>query len=218
MGFVPTVRAHDGGVGNTLEKLLGIKENNLRLPDAGKIEIKAKRIESGSMLTLASKSPLPRGVNKNLFNSYSHVAKDGVRKLYTTIYGNRYNPQGFKVELKGNRLILNNKGGIEAYWPAEELIADLRAKTDKILLVYARTKGKKGSPNERFHFSEAYLLSGLNPKKFKKLLEKGKIKFDIRIGADLKGKKIGVYHDHGTAIRVSKSDYVDLYNKRKKVL
>ena len=67
LGFVKTVRAHDGGVGNTLEFLLGIKENNIQLPDMGEIEIKAKRIESNSMLTLASKSPLPRGVNKKLF-------------------------------------------------------------------------------------------------------------------------------------------------------
>ena len=43
LGFVKTVRAHQGGVGNTLEYLLGIKENNLRLPDLGDLEIKAKR-------------------------------------------------------------------------------------------------------------------------------------------------------------------------------
>ena len=54
-GFVKTVRAHDGGVGNTLEYLLGIKENNISLPDIGDIEIKAKRIDSSSILTLVSK-------------------------------------------------------------------------------------------------------------------------------------------------------------------
>ena len=46
LGFVVTVRAHDGGVGNTLESYLNIKENNIRLPDIGEIEIKAKRIDS----------------------------------------------------------------------------------------------------------------------------------------------------------------------------
>lgn len=39
MSFVSTVYAHDGGVGNTLENLLGIKENNISLPDTGKIEM-----------------------------------------------------------------------------------------------------------------------------------------------------------------------------------
>ena len=45
MGFVKTVRAHQGGVGNTLEYLLEVPENNLRLPDIGEIEIKAKRYD-----------------------------------------------------------------------------------------------------------------------------------------------------------------------------
>ena len=36
-GFVKTHRAHDTGIGKTLEDLLSIKENNLRLPDVGEI-------------------------------------------------------------------------------------------------------------------------------------------------------------------------------------
>lgn len=41
MGFVKTHRAHDTGIGKTLEDILGIKENNLRLPDVGDVELKA---------------------------------------------------------------------------------------------------------------------------------------------------------------------------------
>jgi len=37
LGFVKTHRAHDTGIGKTLEDLLEIKENNLRLPDIGEI-------------------------------------------------------------------------------------------------------------------------------------------------------------------------------------
>ena len=206
MGFIKTVRPHDGGVGNTLESLLGIRENNLRLPDVGDIEIKAKRVDSTSMLTLASKSPLPRGVNKLLFVAYSHVAEDGIRKLYTTIYGSRINPQNFKVVFEKDNLILQNKNNILAYWPVSLLFEGLKAKADKILLVYAETKGKKGSTNEMFHYAEAYILDGIDFENIKKILENGKLKFDIRIGADKKGKKVGIYHDHGTAIRISKQD------------
>lgn len=218
MGFVKTVRPHDGGVGNTLEFLLGIKENNIRLPDAGEIEIKAKRIDSSSMLTLASKSPLPRGVNKILFNNYSHVAEDGIRKLYTTIYGSRTNPQNFKVFFKDDKLMLENKNNILAYWTINLLFEGLVAKAEKVLLVYARTKGKKGSINEKFHYIEAYLLDGLNLERIREILENGKLKFDIRIGADKAGKKIGAYHDHGTAIRISKQDYPKLYRRHEKIM
>ncbi len=71
-GFIKTHRAHDTGIGKTLEDLLGIQENNIRLPDFGDLELKAKRLESTSMLTLATKSPLPRGVNKVLFERYKY--------------------------------------------------------------------------------------------------------------------------------------------------
>lgn len=219
MGFVSTIRAHDGGVGNTLEWYLDVKENNLRLPDIGDIEIKAKRIDSSSMLTLASKSPLPRGVNKALFQAYSYVAEDNIRKLYTTIYGSRINSQGFKIILQGgDKLILDNKNKIAAYWPLEILLRDLVTKAGKILLVYAKTKGEKGSVNERFHYVEAYFLSGLSMEKFKKSIDDGKLKFDIRIGADKKGKNIGKYHDHGTAIRISKQDYLELYQEHRQLI
>ncbi|MBU1246684.1 hypothetical protein KJ973_00255 [Patescibacteria group bacterium] len=77
MGFVKTHRAHDTGIGKTLEDLLGIKENNLRLPDVGDVELKAKRIDSGSMLTVATKSPEPKGINKVLFEKYKYLDKEG---------------------------------------------------------------------------------------------------------------------------------------------
>lgn len=59
-GFIKTHRLDDTGIGKTLEDLLGIKENNLKLPDVGDIELKAKRIDSQSMLTIATKAPNPR--------------------------------------------------------------------------------------------------------------------------------------------------------------
>ena len=45
MGWVPNVRpGNHGGIGNTLEQLLGIKENNLPIPNAAEWELKAQRI------------------------------------------------------------------------------------------------------------------------------------------------------------------------------
>lgn len=76
-GFVKTHRAHDTGIGKTLEDLLGIKENNLKLPDFGDAELKAVRAGSNSMLTLATKSPEPRGVNRQLFEKYKYKGIDG---------------------------------------------------------------------------------------------------------------------------------------------
>ncbi|GBC96204.1 hypothetical protein HRbin16_02006 [bacterium HR16] len=51
---------NDGAVGNTLESLLGITENNLPIPNAQEWEIKAQRKASTSLITLKHLEPSPR--------------------------------------------------------------------------------------------------------------------------------------------------------------
>ena len=59
-GWIPNARpGNAGGVGNTLEDLLGIKENNLPLPNAGEWELKAKRQSSAALTTLFHSEPSP---------------------------------------------------------------------------------------------------------------------------------------------------------------
>lgn len=53
-------QGNDGGVGNTLEDLLGIKENNLPIPNAAEWELKAQRINTSSLTTLFHMEPSPR--------------------------------------------------------------------------------------------------------------------------------------------------------------
>ena len=61
LGWVKSARAgNDGGVGNTLEDLLGIEENNLPLPNAGEWEIKGQRSDTSSLITLFHMEPSPR--------------------------------------------------------------------------------------------------------------------------------------------------------------
>src|SRR3989344_6471198 len=182
-GFIKTHRFHDNGIGKTLEDLLGIKENNFRLPDVGDVELKTKRIDSDSMLTIATKSPEPKGVNRILFYKYKYLDKEKKFSLHSTVYGSRKNPQLFQVVFEKNKLVLKNKNDIEVYWLVSIFDDVLKAKSDKILLVLAETKGKRKSLNEKFHYIEAYLLSNLNIKKFKKSIQKDKLKIDIRIGS-----------------------------------
>ncbi len=60
-GWVKTQRPdNDGSVGNTLEDLLGIEENNLPLPNAGEWEVKVQRANTSSLLTLFHMEPSPR--------------------------------------------------------------------------------------------------------------------------------------------------------------
>ncbi|MHB1663917.1 MAG: MvaI/BcnI family restriction endonuclease [bacterium] len=217
-GFIKTHRKNDTGIGKTLEDLLGIKENNLQTPDVGDIELKAKRIDSASMLTIATKSPNPRGINKVLFLEYKYPDKEGYMNLHSTVYGSRENPQSFKVIFEDEKLILKNKLNIDAYWSISIFNDVLKAKSDQILLVFAESRGEKKSVNEEFHYIEAYLLSSLNMDKFKSAIENDKLKIDIRIGVYRSGKKKGQYHDHGTAFRINKRDFLELFNKFEQII
>ena len=76
-------QCNDGGVGNTLEDLLGIEENNLPLPNAGEWEIKGQRSDTGSLITLFHMEPSPRAfrfVPRILLPYYGWPHQDAVVK------------------------------------------------------------------------------------------------------------------------------------------
>jgi len=63
LGWIPNLRpGNDGGVGNTLEDLLEIKENNLPIPNAAEWELKSHRINSTALNTLFHCEPSPRAL------------------------------------------------------------------------------------------------------------------------------------------------------------
>ena len=50
---------NDGAVGNTLESLLGIPENNLPIPNTQEWELKGQRLHTTSLTTLKHIEPSP---------------------------------------------------------------------------------------------------------------------------------------------------------------
>ena len=62
-GWIPNARhGNSGGIGNTLEDLLGIAENNLPIPNAAEWELKSQRLNTASLTTLFHIEPSPRAV------------------------------------------------------------------------------------------------------------------------------------------------------------
>ena len=60
-GWIANARqGNAGGIGNTLEDLLGIKENNLPIPNAAEWELKCQRLDTSSLTTLFHMEPSPR--------------------------------------------------------------------------------------------------------------------------------------------------------------
>ena len=63
MGWIQNRRqGNDGGIGNTLEDLLGIEENNLPIPNASEWELKCQRSNTTSLTTLFHFEPSPRAI------------------------------------------------------------------------------------------------------------------------------------------------------------
>lgn len=108
MGFVPNARdGNDGWIGNTLEDLLGIEENNLPIPNAAEWELKSQRLDSASLTSLFHFEPSPRAmkfVPKIFLPFYGWEHTEAWKKypvdemsFRQTIHGGARSDRGFKV-------------------------------------------------------------------------------------------------------------------------
>lgn len=113
-GWIPNRRkGNHGGVGNTLEDLLGIKENNLPIPNAAEWELKTQRLNSSSLTTLFHIEPSPRAIRfvpKILLPKYGWPHQEEGKRypknemsFRQTIHGASYSDRGFKVVIDRNQ-------------------------------------------------------------------------------------------------------------------
>jgi hypothetical protein len=117
-GWIPNARpGNDGGIGNTLEDLLGIEENNLPIPNASEWELKCQRLNTTSLVTLFHLEPSPRAcrfVPNMLLPKYGWPHKEAGRSYPTTemsfrqtISGAARSDRGFTVVVdRENRKVL----------------------------------------------------------------------------------------------------------------
>lgn len=214
--WIESHRKGDTGIGKTFEDLLDKEEDNLALPDFKDIEVKSKRNESESMITLFTKSPnYPKGVNTVLRENFGSISEEyNNRKiLHTTIGANNFNSHrsGFdfkiKIDKENKKLILQVKEHAtnkivyeEAYWSFDTINKALSTKLKYIALVGGDEK-KENNVNY-FRYTDIRLIVGLTLDKFLEALENGDILVDIRIGVYNSGPNIGKTHDHGTGFRI----------------
>lgn len=98
---------NDGAVGNLLEDLLGIPENNLPIPNAAEWELKAQRAETTSLVTLCHQEPSPRAaklVPDLLLPNYGWPHSEAGKKyplnemsFRATLNAGTFMDRGFKV-------------------------------------------------------------------------------------------------------------------------
>ncbi|MDX9701938.1 MAG: MvaI/BcnI family restriction endonuclease [Candidatus Auribacterota bacterium] len=118
MGWIHTNRSkNDGAVGNTLEDLLQIPENNLAIANTVDWELKAQRRKTSSLITLFHEDPEPRKpesvVSKLLLPKYGWPHQQAGKKypatemsFRSTTQGNQYTNRGFSIKIDSvNRTI-----------------------------------------------------------------------------------------------------------------
>lgn len=107
-GFIPCAReGNHGGIGNTLEDLLGIEENNLPIANSGEWELKAQDLKTKSAITLFHMEPSPRAMSlvvNQLLPYYGWAHKEaglthGIeeKSFRQFIHGKSRSDRGFKV-------------------------------------------------------------------------------------------------------------------------
>jgi len=119
-GWVPNARhGNHGGIGNTLEDLLGIKENNLPIPNAAEWELKTQRLGTSSLTTLFHIEPSPRAIRfvpQILLPKYGWAHKEDGKKyamgemsFRQTIHGQSRSDRGFmvKIDRKERKILIS---------------------------------------------------------------------------------------------------------------
>jgi hypothetical protein len=104
-GWIPNARpGNAGGIGNTLEDLLEIEENNLPLPNAAEWELKSQRSKTRALITLFHMEPSPRAlrfVPKILLPKYGWAHKKA---------GTKYPPNEMSFRLTINAQSRSDRG------------------------------------------------------------------------------------------------------------
>ena len=100
-------QGNHGCIGNTLEDLLGIEENNLPIPNAAEWELKAQKLGSSALTTLFHIEPSPKAIKfvpnvllPNYGWSHQEAGKKysaGEMSFRQTIHGLAPSDRGFKV-------------------------------------------------------------------------------------------------------------------------
>ena len=211
-GWIPSSRKGDTGIGKTIEDHLGIPENNQGEPDCIyrglPVEIKGRRLETKSMITLFTLEPGVRHLkDADLIRKYGYVNSRGRPALKITLTPVNFTPQGLKLEIdeKGESIAIVDRNGYKPWvWTTE----DIHLKLQNLCIITARTK-KDGS--EYFAIYRATLAIGLDTTCFFRLVSRGTVRIDLRMHL----KPSGVARNHGTAFRLL--DYDTLLNCFKEV-
>lgn len=223
LGWIRTQRHGDQMLGNTLEDLLNISENNSKAADWKGIELKTHRNITSSPISLFTKSPShPKRANSYLREKYGVSDNHhGLPKLNTRIKGDSFNTHrsgfGFKLNIDKaeNKIFLlvknlenNEIVDRSIYWNFDVIEDALNNKIKKIAVFYGDSKSIN---NENFvKFDKIVIIKNLTIDKMISALDRGDLYLELRLGVYDSGANFGKLHDHGSGFRINLNKLIDL--------
>jgi hypothetical protein len=238
MGWIPNGRkGNAGGIGNTLEDLLGIKENNLPIPNAAEWELKAQRLDSTSLTTLFHIEPSPRAIRfvpQVLLSKYGWAHQEGGKKypkgemsFRQTIHGQSRSDRGFMVVIDRteNKILISfNSGSVDIRHKTWLGLVKKRAGLSELnpqpYWGFDDLEHKAGTklPNTFYVQAEVKIIRGKEYYKYTKVMMLQKFKFEGFLKALEEGKILVDFdartgHNHGTKFRMRQNCLPMLYEK-----
>lgn len=224
------------GIGKTFEDLLGKKEDNLSLPDfKGLIELKARDMESSSMINLFTKSPdyLPASaasfldykVNSYLLRNYGYIGEKGEKRLCATLSAKEaVYPKGglfgFALEIDDvnkfiHIVVIDRKTGKEVFkdagWTYDMLLDTTKKKLQSLALISAQKKVIDGKTY--YVYRHLDMIDGLDNAGLIDMIKKDIVRIDLR----MKMREDDTVRDHGTGFRIRNKNLISVYKTRRLV-
>ncbi len=196
-GWIRSERRGSTGIGFTLEKQLGLIENNIALPDLGEVELKAHRINSPSMITLFTFNRKVWKMNPlQAVRKFGTPDAQGRLGLYFTM-SCQPNSAGLFLHIAEHSISVRHiSGEILAEWQLAALAERFLRKIPALILVSAFTEMRKDE--EWFLFDRAQLLKGTSAEILRNQLLAGNVLVDLRLH-----DKITSARNHSTGFRVN---------------
>lgn len=243
-GFIPNARTgNHGGIGNTLEDLLGIEENILPIPNASEWELKTQRLKTSALNTLFHIEPSPRAIKfipNILLPMYGWQHKEAGKKypltemsFRQTIHGNSPSDRGFRVVIDriSHRVAIsfNSNKVIEKHqeWlkSVKKRVGNLDELNPQPYWGFNDLEHKIGSKLHNCFFVQAEVkkINGLEHYWYKKVQMLETFSFEGFLNELEKGNVLVDFdartgHNHGTKFRLRQNFYPNLYKKSKLII
>ncbi|HZG53145.1 MAG TPA: MvaI/BcnI family restriction endonuclease [Pyrinomonadaceae bacterium] len=206
-GYVRSTRRGDTGVGHTFETMLGLKEDNIALPDLGDVEVKARRAGSGSPVTLFT---LDRSCWKvkqlPAIKKYGTLDENGRLGMYFRM-SRAPNGSGLYIDINQQEISVNHVAdGTLAAWSLDRLAQRFMKKFPALIVVGALSEFRDDG-YEYFHYTRAQVLKGTSPEILGAQIAEGNVLVDLRLH-----DKGTCARNHGTAFRTDETNLPLLFS------